>query len=384
MKSSAMVYKKLAYSDLGVKVGISLFEPDNGICECNMILSCDSHKETFHQYIAALHSALDHALAEIPDSLQPVFARYMLSDATNQGRLIDSPLRCAISVVGQPPLDGSKCALWVYLQQDMEVTDLGSGYHAVKHGHYSHIWRGSAAEPGTSSYITTINMLADYSDFLSQRGSSVAGNCMRTWFFVRDVDVNYKGMVNARNESFATLSLTKDTHFIASTGICGTSPDPEAPVQLDTYAVEGLAPCQVTYINAPSHLNNTYEYGVAFERATAIDYGDRRHLLISGTASIDNKGKVVNEGDICGQTRRMLENIKALLVAGQCTWQDVTHAIIYLRDMADYLTVREIIDKACPRLPAVIVLAPVCRSGWLVEMECMAIRPACNPVFPPL
>lgn len=382
--TSAMVYKSIIYHDLGVNAGISSFGPEEGISECNIILRCDRKMKTFEEYASALHTALDKVLGELPDSLHPVFARYFLSDATNQGILIDSPLSCAISVVGQPPLDGTKCALWVYLQEDVEVKDLGSGFHAVKHGGFTHLWRGSAAVTGTSSYLATISMLSDYSEFLSQRGLSMADNCMRTWFFVRDVDVNYKGMVNARNESFAALGLTPDTHFIASTGICGTSPDPEVTVQLDTYAVEGLIPDQVTYLNAPSHLNDTYEYGVAFERATAIDYGDRRHLLISGTASIDNKGNVVNVGDICGQTRRMLENIGALLSAGQCDWDDVTHAIVYLRDMADYATVKEIIDEAHPMLPAVIVLAPVCRSGWLVEMECMAIRQMHAPMLPPL
>lgn len=379
-----MEYFNLTFSDLGVSVGISVFTPDTGIRECNLILRCESRMERFEQYIDALHAAYDRVLTTLPVDLRPVFARYFLSDATNQGCLIDSPLRCAVSTVGQPPLDGSKCALWVYMLEDVDVSATGSGYYAVGHGPYTHLWRGSATAKGSSSYIATIEMLADYSDFLSRRGSSVADNCMRTWFFVRDVDVNYKGMVNARNESFATLGLTTDTHFIASTGICGSSPDPEVTVQLDTYAVEGLVPQQITYISAPTHLNNTSEYGVAFERATAIDYGDRRHVLISGTASIDNKGKVVCTGDIRGQTYRMLENIGALLSAAQCGMQDVTHGIVYLRDMADYATVREIIDETLPLLPVVIVLAPVCRSGWLVEMECMAIRPSSDRRFAPL
>ncbi len=379
-----MEYINLTFSELGVSAGISVFIPDTGIRECNLILRCDCHKEKFGQYISALHKALDKVLPTLPGDMRPVFARYFLSDATNQGCLIDSPLRCAVSVVGQPPLDGSKCALWVYLQEDVEVSATASGYHTVRHGCYTHLWRGSATAKGTSSYIATIGMLADYSDFLSQRGSSVADNCMRTWFFVRDVDVNYKGMVNARNESFAALGLTPDTHFIASTGICGSSPDPEVTVQLDTYAAEGLLPQQITYISAPTHLNNTSEYGVAFERATAIDYGDRRHLLVSGTASIDNQGNVVCTGDIHGQTYRMLENFGARLSSAQCVWHNVTHGIVYLRDMADYTTVRDIIAETCPTLPVVIVLAPVCRSGWLVEMECMAIRPSTDHRFAPL
>ena len=34
-------------------------------------------------------------------------------------------------------------------------------------------------------------------------------------------------------------------------------------------------------------VNRTYEYGVTFERGTAVTYGDRRHVFIAGTASID-------------------------------------------------------------------------------------------------
>ena len=33
-------------------------------------------------------------------------------------------------------------------------------------------------------------------------------------------------------------------------------------------------------------------------------------------------------------------------------------------------------------VPTVIVLVPVCRPGWLIEMECMAIAPRRNPQFP--
>ena len=44
------------------------------------------------------------------------------------------------------------------------------------------------------------------------------------------------------------------------------------------------------HLYAASHMNRTSDYGVSFERGTAIEYGDRIHALISGTASIDNRG----------------------------------------------------------------------------------------------
>ena len=50
------------------------------------------------------------------------------------------------------------------------------------------------------------------------------------------------------------------------------------------------------------------------------------------------------------------------------------HIIVYLRDVADYTVVSGMFRRKFPDIPTVIVLAPVCRPEWLVEMECMAIR----------
>ena len=188
------------------------------------------------------------------------------------------------------------------------------------------------------------------------------------------MDVNYAGVVKARNEVFVTQDLTEKTHYISSTGIGGRHADPKVTVQMDTYAVDGLKSEQIHYLYAPTHLNPTYEYGVSFERGTYVDYGDRRQVFISGTASINNKGEVVYPGDNRKQTERMWENVEALLKEADCGFGDVGHIIVYLRDIADYAVVKEMFDKRFPDTPRVITLAPVCRPGWLVEMECMAVK----------
>ena len=121
-------------------------------------------------------------------------------------------------------------------------------------------------------------------------------------------------------------------------------------------------------------MNPTYEYGVSFERGTYIDYGDRRHVLISGTASINNKGEIMYCGDVCQQTKRLWENVETLLAEAECTFDDVVQMIVYLRDIADYAVVKALYDERFPDKPKVFVNAPVCRSGWLVEMECMAVK----------
>lgn len=131
----------------------------------------------------------------------------------------------------------------------------------------------------------------------------------------------------------------------------------------------------------PEYLNPTYEYGVTFERGTAVEYGDRKHIFISGTASIDNRGEVVYPGNIAGQTRRMLLNIEALLKEAGSSLADLAQMIVYLRDIADYPIVRDLMEQQFPDVPKVIVLAPVCRPGWLIETECIAIKAGGNPEF---
>ena len=188
-------------------------------------------------------------------------------------------------------------------------------------------------------------------------------------------------MVRARNQVFFTQGLTNNTHFIASTGIGGRMHDPNVLTMMDNYAVAGLKKEQIKYLYAPTHLNRTSDYGVSFERGTMVDYGDRRHVLISGTASINNKGMVVHQKDVVKQTRRMWENVEALLSVADCTFDDATHFIVYLRDSSDYAVVSELFRQRFPDKPTVIVRAPVCRPEWLIEMECMAVKAIENKDF---
>ena len=104
-------------------------------------------------------------------------------------------------------------------------------------------------------------------------------------------------------------------------------------------------------------------------------------VAISGTASINNKGEVVCPGDIRKQTERMWENVEALLKEAGCTFDDLGQMIVYLRDVADYTVVKGMYDERFPDTPRVFVYAPVCRPGWLIETECIAVIPADAPQY---
>ena len=363
------------------------YEVANGVSEYHAILRVTNPRLTFTEQIESLQAAYDHLVSEELPGAVAVLKRYFLSDAANQANVLLATQvehsDCALSIVEQPPLDGTKVALWVYLQTDVQTRTLPHGDYEVSHGGYRHIWSASNFNKASKSEYQTRLLLNDYVMRLAEQECSLANNCIRTWFFVQNVDVNYGGVVKARNEVFLTQNLTEKTHFIASTGIAGRHASHEVLVQMDAYAVGGLQQEQIHYLYAPTHLNPTYEYGVSFERGTYIDYGDRRHVFISGTASINNRGEIMYPGDIRKQTLRMWENVETLLAEAECTFEHVGHLIVYLRDIADYTVVQEMFEERFPNIPKVYLLAPVCRPGWLVEMECMAVKTIRNEAYKP-
>lgn len=362
------------------------YEVAEGVSEYHAILHLSNPQLTYTEQVDALMQAYDDLVTNDLKGAVAVFKRFFVSDAANQSDYLQvlhaECSDCALSIIEQPPLDGTKVALWVYLQRGVDTKALTNGIYEVKHGSYRHLWMAGACNQALNSEYQMRLLFNDYVMQLSENGCSLANNCIRTWIFVQNVDVNYAGVVKARNEVFVTQNLTDKTHFIASTGIAGRHANPKVLVQMDAYAVDGICKEQVHYLYAPTHLNPTYEYGVSFERGTYIDYGDRRHVFISGTASINNKGEVMYSGDIRKQMFRMWENVETLLKEADCTFDHVGHLLVYLRDIADYTVVRDMFEKRFPSIPKVYLLAPVCRPGWLVEMECMAVKPINDDRYP--
>ena len=326
------------------------------------------------------------------DPTSAVLRRVFCSDVSNQAEAVKRAFGglCAVSIIGQAPLPAAKFALWAYhvgdpgkpLEKSMDGATL-----ILKRGPLTHCWTtGSTDCSDVDSHSQTREVLANYTTSLAARGLRMADHVVRTWWFVQNIDADYMGFVRSRADFFATHGLTADTHYLASTGIAGCHADTAARVVLDSYAIGGLLGDQVRYLCAPEHLCPTHDYGVTFERATAVDYADRRHIFVSGTASIDHTGRILHEGDVLAQLDRTLENIDALLAQADANSGDLAVILVYLRDPAD----AGVVGKAlCDRLGAVarvVVHAPVCRPGWLIEIEAIAVvtnrskRPKIDPL----
>ena len=381
-----MKYELIPFESLGVSVQLSSFCPEGGAGEWHAMLHVEPRGDLFQsQYDRLIEAERQLLSRDDIRGARVIFKRYFLSDGTNQQPLMhDEPDTCTVSYIQQPPLDGSKLALWLYLQRGTEVENRadGMGSTLVRHNGYEHLWTMGMTVPEGSSYAQTRTLLEDYEQLLAGREATMEANCIRTWFFVRDVDTSYKGMVVARRENFEREGLSRSTHYIASTGIGGNPSDPRAVIQFGSYALKGFRPEQQQYLYALSHLNRTDEYGVTFERGTRMTYGDRSHLIISGTASIDHRGEVLHVGDIEQQTLRMWENVEALLSEGGGSFSDVMQIVVYLRDISDYDVVSRMFRERLPEIPTVFTLAPVCRPSWLIEMECIAVTPEGNKDFP--
>lgn len=364
---------------------LSSFHVEGGVSEYHLMVHVTDATLPFSVQLDVLFFVYDTLQKGTLKGAQSVFKRYFLSDAANQAALLQEKIvegfDGVVSIVQQAPLNGTKVALWCYLVEGATGKMYSDGMYEVQHGVYRDLWSMGNLNCAANSESQTRLLFDDYVQKLNEQGLTLAANCIRTWLFVKDIDHNYSGVVRARNQVFQTQNLTSDTHFIASTGIGGGNPQLESLVQLDAFAVDGLQPGQIHFLYARTHLNPTYEYGVSFERGTYVDYGDRRKVYISGTASINNKGEIMYTGDVCKQADRMIENVGMLLKEATCTYDDVDQMVVYLRDPADYQVVKDIFQQRFPSIPKVIVHANVCRPGWLIEMECMATKSLSNPSF---
>lgn len=365
-----------APGEAGAKIELSRFQPvGQGYAEADcIIISTDGES------IESGYMAVRNAIREITDTYPDMhvdFIRYYLSDISNQKSVVESSTSHAISVVGQTPsgLTPSHIAAYVRFSEGGYRECVSEGLYMIRHdGSRLKTYISGDNSMTADSHLSTLRMLEEYAETLRSNGMTLADNCVRTWFFIRDIDVNYDGMVKGRNEIFAQEGLTCDRHYIASTGIGANTVCGKAKVIMDTLAIKGISDKDIVYLKGSTHLNPTHEYGVAFERGVRVDCGDRNRVIISGTASIDNKGDIMWPGDVTRQTERMCENVDVLLEEGGMTPDDVSHIIVYVRDIIDSSKVESMIRERYPYSPVLVVQGSVCRPGWLVEMECMAVR----------
>ena len=362
----------------------SVFTSNQGVAETFVALE-GTPRGCFREETEALLNKLEGEL----DGAKLVWIKFHVSDVVNQKKIIDDVMAdgcCLYSVIGQAPTNGSRVSLEAYALSGGGVSYSGADEATVTVAlkNYRLMYFHTPKLAGKGSYDQMAEEFAAADKKLAAAGGTLEANLQRTWIYCRDIDNNYSGLVVARREHFARNGLTADTHFIASTGIEGKSDPFDRLVRMDSVALFGHRREQVTYMSALDHLNPTHQYGVTFERATRLTFGDRSRYYVSGTASIDKNGQIVHPGDVGRQAERMMENVNALLSNYDASLADLQLAVVYLRDPADAAIVEEILSKRLPAdLPRIMVNGAVCRPGWLVEMEGVAVNGKGDATFSP-
>lgn len=377
---------KIRIKDIPVAVNYSSFKGSSGIEEFHFSFTPEEYSD-FKTQLKWIYSAYIKTLKiKGLEEETSIFRRFFCSDLYNQIIYLkemefsnpdDDKNPTSISLITQPPLPYAKASLWAYhIKGKIEKKKEGKNV-SVKIGDLIHNWTtGLINTESNSIYQQTKKIIEDYIEMLKKENMKLSENAMRTWFFVQNIDLDYKEFVASRREIYEKNGLTKDTHFIASTGVGGSYFDLRAKVVMDAYSISKIKKQQIKFLSAPDYLSPTYVYGVTFERGVSITYSDRKNIIISGTASINNKGEIMYPNDVIKQTERTLINIEALLKNENATLDDMMIFIVYLRDPSDYYFIEKMIKEKIKNAPVIFASASVCRPGWLIEIEGMATIPS--------
>jgi 2-iminobutanoate/2-iminopropanoate deaminase len=97
-------------------------------------------------------------------------------------------------------------------------------------------------------------------------------------------------------------------------------------------------------------------------------------LYSAGQIALDPATMQVVEGDVVAQTRRVLENLQAVLAAAGASWKHVVKTTVFLQNMSDFPRVNEVyaevVGDARPARSTVQVAG--LPRGVLVEIELVA------------
>ena len=99
-------------------------------------------------------------------------------------------------------------------------------------------------------------------------------------------------------------------------------------------------------------------------------------VFVSGQIPLDPRTGNIAAGDIREQTKRVMENGKAILAAAGCAMSNVVKSTIYLKNIGDFAGVNEIYGSYFPADPPARATVEVSRlpKDVAVEMDFIAVK----------
>ena len=101
-------------------------------------------------------------------------------------------------------------------------------------------------------------------------------------------------------------------------------------------------------------------------------------LYVSGIVAVDGEGRLVGGEDVVAQTRQVFENMRAVLEAAGCGFEDVVKVTVFLTDVDDRARINpvriEVFRDARPA-STLVEVPRLAVEGARVEIECVAVVP---------
>jgi 2-iminobutanoate/2-iminopropanoate deaminase len=95
-------------------------------------------------------------------------------------------------------------------------------------------------------------------------------------------------------------------------------------------------------------------------------------VFVAGQAAINPKTDQLELGDIKAETRRALENIRAILAAAGSSLGDVVRVGIFLADMKDFAAMNEVYKEYFRENPPARTTVGVQMPKIKIEIDCIA------------
>ena len=354
--------------------------------------------------LRSLRAVLEKQREKMTVTVQTVF----LKDAADQtlceqilaARYVDEPP--VTTFVHQPPCTGAALAIevWAAGGKAVYVERPLPNVLQVSMGNVTWTHCGGITPRNTTSsvYEQSLDAFEQMKQKLKKSGSEL-DHLIRTWLYLGNITgpegplERYMELNRARTDFYEGVKFgrghvmagVRQAVYPASTGIgmCGTGITMSATAvdtdRRDVFLLPLENPQQTP----------VYEYEAVyspkspkFVRAMAEAVGDYVVLWISGTASIV-RSKTLHIGNPGKQADQTLTNIELLLSqknlarhgapGAGATLRDLAKLRVYVKRPQDYPIIRKVCEKRCGKdIPIIYVVADVCRSDLLVEMEGLA------------
>ena len=109
----------------------------------------------------------------------------------------------------------------------------------------------------------------------------------------------------------------------------------------------------------------------------AVRAGDL--LFVSGIVAVDADGNLVGDDDVVDQARQVFENMRRVLAAASCGFEDVVKITIFLTDVEDRAKINPLRQQVfgVARPASTLVEVPrLAVPGARIEIEAVALLPS--------